>query len=184
MTTEPEPRSRTGKRVTAARKWLHVAGMQGAWFAAALLASTPWHLVGAAANALVFFVHAATSGALRREFVRGGVALGLGLAVELINQRVGGVAAEHATTLPAWWLLSLWPVFASAMRRGNSLEWLLPRLPLAAVLGALAGPLSYSGGARLGALHLDGTHSLVTIGLCWAFAMPALALLARRLEPS
>ena len=78
----------------------------------------------------------------------------------------------------------MWPVFASAMRRGNSLEWLLPRLPLAAVLGALAGPLSYSGGARLGALHLDGTRSLVTIGLCWAVAMPALALLARRLEPS
>lgn len=170
--------------MTAARKWLHVAGMQGAWFAAALLASTPWHLVGAAANALVFVVHAVTSGALRRELVRGALALGLGLVVEAINQHLGNVAAEHATVLPALWLLSLWPVFASAMRRGNSLEWLLPRFPLAAVLGAVAGPLSYSGGARLGALHLDGARSLVTIGLCWAVAMPALALLARRLEPS
>ncbi len=170
--------------MTAVRKWLHVVGMQGAWFAAALLASTPWHLVGAAANALVFFVHAVTSGALRRELVRGGVALTLGLGVESINQHVGGLVAEHATVFPAVWLLSLWPVFAGAMCRGNSLEWLTTRLSLAAVLGALVGPLSYSGGARLGALHLDGTRSLVTIGVCWAFAMPALALLARRLEPT
>lgn len=166
----------------AARKWLHVAGMQGAWFAAALLASTPWHLVGAATNALVFAIHVAASTAVRRELVRGAVALVLGLGLELVNQHVGGLRAMQATTLPPAWLLSLWPVFACAMMRGHSLEWLQPRLPLAAVIGAVVGPLSYAGGGRLGALELDGWRSLVTIGVCWAVAMPALAHLARRLE--
>jgi len=164
------------------RKWLHVVGMQGAWFAAALLASTPWHLVGAGANGLVFAVHVASSGAVPRELVRGGLALALGLGLELVNQHVGGLHAAQATTLPPLWLLSLWPVFASAMRRGHSLEWLQSRPLLAAVIGAVVGPLSYAGGGRLGALELDGLRSLVTIGACWAFAMPALALLARRLE--
>jgi len=164
------------------RKWLHVAGMQGAWFAAALLASTPWHLIGAAANTLVFAIHVATSGAVRRELFSGGVALALGVLLELVNQHVGGLRAAQATVLPPAWLLSLWPVFGSAMMRGHPLEWLQARLPLAAVIGAVVGPLSYLGGGRLGALELDGWRSLITIGACWAFAMPALAFLARRLE--
>lgn len=88
----------------------------------------------------------------------------------------------QATVLPPPWLLSLWPVFACAMMRGHSLEWLQTRLPLAAVIGAVVGPLSYVGGGRLGALELDGWRSLVTIAGCWAVAMPALALLARALE--
>lgn len=164
------------------RKWLHVAGMQGAWFVAALLASTPWHLVGALSNAVVFGVHVATSGALRRELFRGAVALAAGLFVELVQQHVGGLEAQQATAVPPLWLLSLWPVFASAMMQGHSLAWLSRNLPLAACVGAIAGPLSYAGGARLGALRLNGDVSLVVIGLCWAFAMAGLALLARRLE--
>lgn len=177
--------SRAWSGPPAARKWLHVAGMQGAWFAAALLASTPEHLVGAAANALVFVLHVGTSRAISRELVRGGLALALGVSLELVNQHVGGLRAMQATAvLPPAWLLSLWPVFASAMMRGHSLEWLQTRLPLAAVIGAVVGPLSYAGGGRLGALELDGWRSLVTIGACWAVAMPALASLARRLEGS
>lgn len=164
------------------RKWLHVAGMQGAWFAAALLASTPWHLVGAVANALVFAMHVATSGGVRRELVRGVLALALGLVLELVQQHVGGLRAMQATVLPPVWLLSLWPVFASAMMRGRSLDWLQPRLALAAVIGAVVGPLSYAAGGRLGALELDGWRSRMVIGVCWALAMPVLAFLARRLE--
>ncbi len=156
--------------------------MQGAWFAAALLASTPWHLVGAAANALVFAIHVATSGVVKRELARGCFALTLGLLLELVNQHVGGLRAMQATVLPPAWLLSLWPVFASAMMQGNSLEWLQTRLPLAAVIGAVVGPLSYAGGGRLGALELDGWRSRVVLGVCWAIAMPVLAFLARRLD--
>jgi hypothetical protein len=164
------------------RKWVHVAGMQGAWFAAALLASTPWHLVGALANVVVLAVHVASSGALPRELSRAAFALGLGFAVELVQQEVGGLAAEQAGVLPPLWLLSLWPVFASAMMQGNSLAWVTRRLPLAAVLGAIAGPVSYAGGARLGALRMDGMRSVVCVGVCWAVAMPTLAWWSRRRE--
>jgi len=168
--------------MNAVRKWIHFAGMQGAWFAAALLAPTPWHLLGALANGIVLAVHLATSGALRRELIRAAIALTLGLAIELVQQHVGGLRAQHAGLLPPLWLLSLWPVFASSMMRGHSLAWLSTRPVIAAVLGALVGPLSYSGGARLGGLELDGVRSLVTISVCWAIAMASLSLLARRLE--
>ncbi|MCA2981009.1 MAG: DUF2878 domain-containing protein [Myxococcaceae bacterium] len=170
--------------MSPARKWLHAAGMQGAWFAAALSASTPWHLLGVAANGVVFAVHVGTSGATGRELVRGAVALALGLGVEVVNQRVGGLRVQQAATMPPAWLLSLWPVFASAMMTGHSLAWLRQKKAVAAALGAVVGPLSYSGGGRLGALELDGARSVLTLAVCWGLAMPALAWLADRLEPT
>jgi hypothetical protein len=170
--------------VSAARKWLYVVGMQGAWFAAALTASTPWHPVGVLANLGVFVVHAATSGNGRREVVRGGLALGLGLLLELVHQYAGGLRVQQAGVLPPAWLLSLWPVFAAAMMTGHPLAWARPRKALAAVLGAVVGPLSYSGGGRLGALELDGMRSVIALSLCWAVAMPTLAWLADWLEPA
>ncbi|MDX2012848.1 MAG: DUF2878 domain-containing protein [Myxococcaceae bacterium] len=169
--------------MSPARKWLHAVGMQGAWFAAALTASTSWHPVGVAANGLVFGAHVATSGHARRELSRGGIGLLLGVVVELVNQYAGGLQVQQATWLPPAWLLSLWPVFASAMMTGHSLEWLRRRKGLAAIVGAVVGPLSYSGGGRLGALALDGPRSVVTLAVCWGVAMPLLAWLADRLEP-
>jgi hypothetical protein len=158
--------------------------MQGAWFAAALGASTPWHLVGAGANALVFGVHVGTSGAVRRELLRGALALWLGLAVELVHQHLGHVRVEQAGEwLPPLWLLSLWPVFASAFMTGHSLAWLRGRPALAALLGAVVGPLSYAGGARLGALSLESPRSALVVSACWAVSMPALGWLAARLQP-
>lgn len=170
--------------MNAVRKWIHFAGMQGAWFAAALLAPTPWHLLGALANGLVLAVHLATSGAVRRELNRAGIALALGLAIELVQQYVGGMRAQQAGVLPPLWLLSLWPVFASSMMEGHSLAWLSKRPGLAAVLGAIVGPISYAGGARLGGLELEGVRSLMTISVCWAVAMAALAALSHSLAES
>ncbi len=164
------------------RKWLHVAGMQGAWFAAALLASGPLHLLGALANGVVLAVHVATSRVPKRELARAGVASSLGLLVELVQQHVGLMRAAQATGLPPLWLLSLWPVFATAMVRGHSLAWLQGRPALGVFLGAVVGPLSYAGGARLGALELHGPRTLLTISACWAVAMPTLAALAAKLE--
>jgi len=164
--------------MNAVRKWIHFAGMQGAWFAAALLAPTRWHPLGAAANAIVLGVHVATSGAVRRELIRASAALGLGLVIELVQQYVGGMRVQQAGVLPPLWILSLWPVFATSMVEGHSLAWLSKRPGIAAVIGAIVGPLSYSGGARLGGLELDGVRSLVTISVCWALAMATLSLLA------
>jgi hypothetical protein len=156
--------------------------MQAAWFTAALLATGPLHLVGAMANGLVLSVHVATAHSLRRETARALAAFVLGLAVEAVQQHVGGVRAQQATAWPPLWLLSLWPVFASSMMAGNALAWLTPRPALAALLGALFGPVSYCSGARLGALELSGTRSLVTLSACWAVAMPILTALSRRLD--
>jgi hypothetical protein len=159
------------------RKLFHFIGLQAAWCAAALLASTDWHLLGAAANALFVAVHLVSSKQWSPELRRAGNALTLGLIVEVFNARVGHVAAAHAGALPPPWLLSLWPAFASSFMPGLSLAWLRERPYVAAGLGAVLGPVSYAGGARLGALELEGLRSLVCLSAAWAVAMPVLARL-------
>jgi len=64
-----------------------------------------------------------------------------------------------------------------------SLAWLKRRVVLAAVLGAIGGPLAYAGGAELGALaFVHETTGLLAIGAGWALLTPLLVLLARRLD--
>ena len=63
--------------------------------------------------------------------------------------------------------------------------WLQPRPALAAVLGALAGPVTYVGAARLGAaellLPLPQVGALVALE--YALALPLLLLLSRGVTP-
>ena len=79
------------------------------------------------------------------------------------------------------WILALWVLFATTLP--VSLRWLQGRLVLAAILGVITAPLSYYGGARLGALtllHLQPALWAQAAG--WALLLPLLLLLSRRLD--
>jgi hypothetical protein len=104
-------------------------------------------------------------------------AAAVGLAVENTLLTLGLV---HYAGDPVWvplWMVALWPLFATTLNL--TLAWLKPRLRLATVAGALAGPLAYAGGEALGAITLHG-HALMVLALVWAAAFPALLALARR----
>jgi hypothetical protein len=68
--------------------------------------------------------------------------------------------------------------FGTTLR--GSLSWLVGRYALAAVLGAVAGPLSYLDGAKLGAvtLHPSRAFSIAALAVGWAVVMPLLVWLA------
>ncbi|SDN36795.1 DUF2878 domain-containing protein [Vreelandella arcis] len=74
----------------------------------------------------------------------------LGLAIDGSLQLAGGLMFDEpmriAGLLPVW-LWMLWPLFATLVH--HSLAWLWQRPWLAAVFGALGGPLSYFAGAML-----------------------------------
>jgi hypothetical protein len=76
------------------------------------------------------------------------------------------------------WLVALWAAFGTTLR--GSLSWLAGRYGLAALLGAVSGPLSYLAGAKLGAvtLHPNRIFSLVALAGGWAMVMPVLVWLA------
>ncbi len=74
------------------------------------------------------------------------------------------------------WILGLWAIFATTLN--VSLRWLRGRRLLGVALGAVAGPLSYYAGARLGALVLtDTVAALTALAIGWAVLTPALVAL-------
>ncbi|HKJ53694.1 MAG TPA: DUF2878 domain-containing protein [Gammaproteobacteria bacterium] len=78
-----------------------------------------------------------------------------------------------------YWIVALWVVFATTLN--VSLRWFKQHLLLAALFGALGGPLAYYAGARLGGVSFTDTGAALTaLGLGWMALMPSMLLLARR----
>ncbi len=77
------------------------------------------------------------------------------------------------------WMVALWMNFATVLN--SALYWLAGRPLLAALLGALGGPMAYLAGVKLGALAFPGgtAWALALIALEWAVAMPVLLGLNR-----
>ena len=108
-----------------------------------------------------------------------------------------GYAADSALVLGGWlsfpsyaqlggpsplWMVSLWMGFAATLC--HALGWLGGRYWLAALLGAMFGPLAYWGGASLGAvtLHDNTVLALGMVSLAWLVALPALVWVRARCE--
>ncbi len=81
--------------------------------------------------------------------------------------------------LSTLWLVALWANFATTLN--VSLSWLHGKPLMAAILGALGGPLAYWAGERLGAIEMDRPLlvPLLVVGLAWSIVTPALFGLAR-----
>ncbi|MEZ5922898.1 MAG: DUF2878 domain-containing protein [Hyphomicrobiaceae bacterium] len=78
-------------------------------------------------------------------------------------------------TLAPAWIVALWIAFGATLPTfGEMLR--AHKLKTAAALGALAGPLSYLAGARLGALEFVGstTRTLLVLSVVWAAVLAGL----------
>lgn len=86
-----------------------------------------------------------------------------------------------APSMAPYWIIAMWMSFATTLN--VSLRWLRDMPLVAAVLGLVAGPVTYLGGAKFGGLEfVDQTAALTTLGAGWAVMLPALMLLAARLD--
>jgi hypothetical protein len=166
------------------RTLFNVVGTQIGWFACALGAAhdKPW--IGILVVLLYLSVHLYWSQDRQREAV---LILTVGILGMLVDSlcRITGLLTYNGdllafTWLAPLWIVALWLQFASMLNA--SLAWLQGRYVLAFVMGAVFGPLSYLGGARLGALALNHEKgfTVLVLGLIWGMVMPFLAWLARR----
>lgn len=77
------------------------------------------------------------------------------------------------------WLIAMWALFATTLN--VSMKWMKDKYWLAAVFGALGGPLAYYAGHRLSAVDFNNTAiALLTIGAGWAIIMPVLMAFTKR----
>ena len=80
-----------------------------------------------------------------------------------------------------YWIVVMWALFATTLNL--SLRWLKQRYILAALLGAVAGPLAYSAGAGLGALQfVNPNHAFTALAIGWAVLTPVLIAASKRLD--
>jgi hypothetical protein len=98
-----------------------------------------------------------------------------------VSGLIGYPPGPLSPPLAPLWILALWLLFATTLH--ISMRWLQSKLALAALLGALAAPLSYLAAARFGALTLPRMQpALWALALGWAGLVPLLLRLARRLN--
>ena len=80
-----------------------------------------------------------------------------------------------------YWIAGLWALFA--LQINVLFSWLRGRRVLAAVLGAIFGPLSFRAGAALGAVHFVQPWAAVALlGCGWAVLLPTAIWLGQRLD--
>ncbi|MBU3071634.1 DUF2878 domain-containing protein [Aestuariicella sp. G3-2] len=159
---------------------------QAGWFAA-VLGGNAWAVF---ALLLVLIVHSRWWVASPKEWW-------LILAVSLLGIGVDGfwfasgilvTDGQSLTGAPGIWYLPpwlgcIWLMFS--MTLCHVFAWLHGRYILAAVLGGVAGPMSYLAGAKLSGLSLGLPlwQSFLTIGVAWGLLMPLFIGLAQRVYP-
>ena len=169
------------------RSLINVALFYVAWLACILGAAHGHHWLGVGIATAVVVLHLTLIKPGRREAMVLALSGFVGLVLDAVVLQLGRVqfpGAERDALLAPVWMAALWVAFATLL--SDSLAWLRGRYKLAQLFGALGGPLSYYGGAKLGAIQLIEPirNSLIVIALEWWLAMPVLLKISETLHPT
>jgi hypothetical protein len=155
---------------------INVVAFYGGWFACVMGAAQGYPMLGPLIVVLLLGLHLFLTADFVRE-VRVIAMVGIGGSLVDTLMMWSGVYSfvGHAERwMCPLWITALWMNFATTFN--TSLSWLSSRYFLAAIFGAVGGPLSYYAGAQLGALHFPPhpALSLAVLVLLWGLAMPVL----------
>jgi len=156
---------------------------QAGWFACVLGGATSdYAWAGVVSVTLIVAVHLARADKVRNELMLIvstailGTAWDSGLMVTGLFSFTSGVVVPVIVPL---WMIAMWALFATTLN--VSMKWMKGRYRLAAVFGAIGGPVAYYAGHRLGAVEFSNTGiTLLTVGVGWSIIMPVLMLLTTR----
>ena len=157
---------------------------QAAWFAAVLGAAHRLPVWGTLAVVAAIAWHLGVSARPGQEAWLVALASAIGFGVETVMVALGHVrypSGQPFAQWPPYWMVALWALLAIALN--VTMRWLKPRLWLAALFGAVGGPLSFVGGVKLGgAEFVDRSAALWTMAAAWALLMPLLVWLSTRFD--
>lgn len=163
--------------------WLTLLAYQATWFAAVIGAGNGrwWPGVAAAGLFTLWRLAVSPQRALELRLALTGLALGLLLESLWVHRGLLTYRAAWPWLAAPGWILALW--WAFGLSAAPLLGYLQRHLGLAALLGAVGGPLAYLGAAR--GWHAvqfaqPPWHGLLALAAGWAVAMSLLVWLARR----
>ncbi|KAB2931715.1 MAG: DUF2878 domain-containing protein [Candidatus Contendobacter sp.] len=161
---------------------LNIMGFQIGWFACVLGGAHGWPWLGVLAAAVAIVLHLYRAARPRTEAVLIGLSGLLGFVADSLLTGAGLLrfpSGQFHAHLAPYWMVAMWMLFATTFN--VALGWLKPRLGLAALLGMVAGPLAYYGGAKLGGVSFGNpVVSLLAVAGVWTLAMPVLLVIANR----
>ncbi|MGK2926041.1 MAG: DUF2878 domain-containing protein, partial [Lysobacterales bacterium] len=168
---------------------VNFVAFQLGWFACVLGAANglPW--AGPLVVLAVVTLHLARARRPLPELRLIGLAMALGLLVDSLLLATGWLSYPSGLWLPGpwqsnlapYWIVAMWALFATTLNL--SMGWLRGRPLLAALMGAVGGPLSYLAGEKLGGIELTApVAALSALAFAWAVAMPLLMWAAARLD--
>ena len=163
---------------------INFAAFQLGWFSAVLGAAKGMPWAGPLVIALVLILHFYQAKRPVEEFGLVLVSAFIGTWFDSMLVAFGWVSYPsgqwHAMLAP-YWIIAMWMLFATTLNL--SLTWLRGRPWLAAVVGAISGPLTYVAGTKLGAMQfLDQQAALTALAVGWAIMLPALVKLGTRFD--
>ncbi|MDN5923424.1 MAG: DUF2878 domain-containing protein [Xanthomonadales bacterium] len=177
---------RRSRRHARVRLWGNFIGYEAVWFCAVIAAAHGLAWPGLLAFAAFAVWQLAMSKHRQVEYKLLVVALCCGLLLDGLLAASGLLG--YATASPALppggaplWILALWAAFALTLTQ--SLGYLQKHLWLAALFGALGGPLAFwcaAQGWGVVSFAAPAWHGLLVLAVGWGVAMPLLAGCARR----
>lgn len=168
------------------RKIVNFIVFQLAWFAAVLGAAhgMPW--LGVIAVPLALALHLALSPDWRPELLLALAAAVTGFVFDSVLVAAGSfspIPYVFPEPFSSLWMVMLWVNLAATIN--VLMGWLRGRYALAAVFGAVGGPMAYYSGAKLGAMtRIPDSGDLLGIGSAWAIAFPLLLGINEYLQAS
>jgi hypothetical protein len=110
----------------------------------------------------------------------------LGTVVDSLKATTGLLSYREGYPGIGWlcplWITAMWLNFATTIN--GALSWLKGKYILAALLGAVAGPLNYLAGARMGAidLNLALVPTFLILAVVWGIVIPFVFWIGERIE--
>lgn len=156
---------------------------QCAWFASVLGAARGYAWLGLLAVLLVAGWHLSVSARPPREAKLMLAAMLLGAVWESALVSLGLLSYPSGMLVPGLappWIVAMWALFALTLN--VSMRWLKRRWALAGALGAVAGPLSFMAGERLGAVSFASDMTVIALSAGWAGLMPLMMWLSDRYD--
>lgn len=163
--------------------WGNLVGYQLVWFGVVIFAARgqPWFSVALAAAFVLLQLRVSRQRASDGRLLACAVALGIVLDGSLASSGLLRYASPSPALLAPAWIIALWAAFA--MTLNHSMTFLRGRPVLAAMLGAIGGPLAYVGAARgfdAVTFQVPTWPAMLALAFGWAIAMSVLAVLAQR----
>jgi hypothetical protein len=163
---------------------LNLVGFKLGWLACVVGGANGWPLLGSAIALAIVLAHVATARAPGRELTLILIVGAIGAIWDSLLAGSGLLTYASGTlfagTAP-YWIVAMWLLFGTLLNK--SLRWMHGRLVIAALFGAVGGPLAFYAGHRLGAVDFaDTTGAMIALGVGWAVIMPLLVTLAQRFD--